>query len=152
MTEKIITNSYGTKRWYKNNKLHREDGPAVECSDGEKAWYKNGYLHRKDGPAIETADGDKYWYKNGDRHREDGPAIELLNGEKSWFRSGYPFGISKDNLGVAIGCEQKRTIAEWDEWFAGTEEFQHPRDSKEFKVLLKLWKQFKKQCREISND
>ena len=25
-----------------NGKLHREDGPAVECAYGYKAWYLNG--------------------------------------------------------------------------------------------------------------
>ena len=32
----------GTKIWYLNGKLHREDGPAVECADGNKYWYLNG--------------------------------------------------------------------------------------------------------------
>ena len=26
----------GTKSWYQNNKLHREDGPAVEYPNGNK--------------------------------------------------------------------------------------------------------------------
>ena len=26
----------GPKYWYLNGELHREDGPAVECSDGTK--------------------------------------------------------------------------------------------------------------------
>ena len=32
----------GTKMWYLNGELHREDGPAVESADGEKRWYLNG--------------------------------------------------------------------------------------------------------------
>ena len=32
----------GTKLWYLNGKLHREDGPAAERPDGTKAWYLNG--------------------------------------------------------------------------------------------------------------
>ena len=32
----------GTKKWYLNGKLHREDGPAVEWADGTKEWYLNG--------------------------------------------------------------------------------------------------------------
>jgi len=54
-----------TKRWYLNDKLHREDGPAIEFADGEKSWYLDGKLHRVDGPAIEDANGTKYWYLNG---------------------------------------------------------------------------------------
>jgi antitoxin component YwqK of YwqJK toxin-antitoxin module len=55
----------GSKYWYLNGKLHREDGPAIEYSDGYKAWYLNGKLHREDGPAVEYSNGDKFWYLNG---------------------------------------------------------------------------------------
>ena len=44
--------------------------------DGSKEWYLNGRLHREDGPANEWPDGSKHWYLNGKRHREDGPAVE----------------------------------------------------------------------------
>ena len=54
----------GTKYCYKNNKLHREDGPALEYYNGDKYWCKNGSLHREYGPAIEYADGEKHWYLN----------------------------------------------------------------------------------------
>jgi hypothetical protein len=33
---------FGTKRYYENNELHREDGPASERSDGSKYWYLDG--------------------------------------------------------------------------------------------------------------
>ena len=33
-------------------------------ADGTKHWYLNGNLHREDGPAIEYANGTKYWYLN----------------------------------------------------------------------------------------
>ena len=32
---------YG-RYWYLNDKLHRENGPAVEYADGTKVWYLNG--------------------------------------------------------------------------------------------------------------
>lgn len=33
----------GTARmWFLDGKLHREDGPAVECPDGSRFWYRNG--------------------------------------------------------------------------------------------------------------
>jgi hypothetical protein len=75
----------GTKFWYLNRKLHREDGPAVEYANGDKEWYLNGKHHREDGPAIECADGDKEWWRNGKLHREDGPACESTDGPKGWF-------------------------------------------------------------------
>lgn len=54
-------------------------------SCGTKMWYLNGRLHREDGPAIEWADGSNEWWLNGKRHREDGPAVEFWCGEKHWF-------------------------------------------------------------------
>jgi hypothetical protein len=84
-TYTVKIDEYGTKRWYINNKLHREDGPAVECADGYKAWYINGKLHRENGPAAEYADGDKWWYINGKLHRENGPAAEYADGDKWWY-------------------------------------------------------------------
>ena len=32
----------GSKYWYLNDKLHREDGPAIEYASGHKEWYLNG--------------------------------------------------------------------------------------------------------------
>jgi hypothetical protein len=56
------------RHWYKNNNLHREDGPAIEYADGTKYWYKEGKRHREDGPAVEYPDGTKYWYLEGDSY------------------------------------------------------------------------------------
>ena len=39
---KVVVNEYGTKFWYLNGKLHREDGPAVEYANGDKFWCLNG--------------------------------------------------------------------------------------------------------------
>ena len=78
----------GSKKWYLNGKLHREDGPAVVFADGSKHWYLNNMRHREDGPAIEGANGSKEWYLKGKRHREDGPAVEYTDGDKYWFLDG----------------------------------------------------------------
>jgi len=85
-----IVKKYEDRIEYYNmeNKLHREDGPAVEYSNGNKSWYINGSLHREDGPAVEYKSGYKEWYINGERHREDGPAIEYSNGTKEWWING----------------------------------------------------------------
>ena len=63
----VITNKDGTKFWYKNGEIHRDnDLPAIEYSGGTKAWYKNGKRHRDDDlPAIERADGYKEWWVDG---------------------------------------------------------------------------------------
>ena len=62
---KVKVYADGTKHWFLNGKLHREDGPAVELANGTKSWYLNGKYHREDGPAVERADGTKEWYLNG---------------------------------------------------------------------------------------
>ena len=64
---KYVLRTYenGNKRWYLNDELHREDGPAVIFTDGHKEWYLNDKLHREDGPAIEHRDGTKFWYLKG---------------------------------------------------------------------------------------
>ena len=58
----IKINEFGTKRYYINNKLHREDGPAIEYANDDKFWYKNGMMHREDGPAIVYSSGTIQWY------------------------------------------------------------------------------------------
>jgi hypothetical protein len=78
----------GTKEWFLNGKLHREDGPAVEYTNGSKFWYQNGEYHREDDPAVEWANGSKEWYLNGKLHRENGPAVEYPDGSKEWFLNG----------------------------------------------------------------
>jgi hypothetical protein len=85
-TVKVYTN--GTKSWYLNGKLHREDGPAVEGYNGTKSWHLNGKFHREDGPAVEDSNGYKAWYLNNKLHREDGPAVEYSNGDKGWHLDG----------------------------------------------------------------
>ena len=74
--------------WYRNGKLHRDDGPAVESANGTKAWYKYGRRHRSNGPAIIHPDGYKEWWSNGEIHREDGPAIISPYGYQAWFLNG----------------------------------------------------------------
>ena len=39
------------KRWYKNGKIHREDGPAIIHSDGSEEWCYEGKKHRIGGKA-----------------------------------------------------------------------------------------------------
>ena len=89
----VKVNEDGTRFWYLNGKLHREDGPAVEYADGSKEWYLNDKRHCEDGPACEFANGYKVWYLNGKRHCEDGPAVEYpaveyADGINEWWLNG----------------------------------------------------------------
>lgn len=63
----------GTKRWYLNDKTHREEiNPITGLSL----------------PAVEFTDGSKYWACNGQRHRDDGPAAEYANGGTAYYING----------------------------------------------------------------
>ena len=103
----------GDKYWRLNGKFHREDGPAVECSDGEKSWYLNGKLHREDGPAIEWANGEKSWWLNNKLHREDGPAIEYADGDKYWYLNGE--GLTEEEFNERMAPTVEMTVAQISE-------------------------------------
>jgi hypothetical protein len=88
---------------YLNDRLHREDGPALINSEGEKRWYLHGKLHRVDGPAIESPFGGyKAWLYHGRLHRVDGPAIEGLSGHHEWFYLGMKIKCSSTEEFIKI--------------------------------------------------
>ena len=108
VTYKVIIDNEGTTNWYNSkDRLHREDGPAVEFTNGHKYWYKDGVQHRTDGPAIEYVNGSKHWYVEGKRHRLGGPAVESLNGYKSWFIEGIAYSKAEYNKLQTPSCEGK---------------------------------------------
>jgi len=70
----VEIDDHGTKSWWKNGKLHREENDlhAVEWIDGGKEWWINGILDRENGlPAIESPFGHKAWYLNNVCYRWD---------------------------------------------------------------------------------
>ena len=84
----ILTYPCGTRKWYRDGKLHRKDGPAVEYPTGAEVWYQNGKIHREDGPAFRGDNGTKRWYQDGVLHRVDGPAVERPDGSREWYQYG----------------------------------------------------------------
>jgi hypothetical protein len=96
-----VTHTYkdGTVKWYKNGKLHKEDGPAITFFFGQKEWWINGQKHRDDGPAIIKADGSEYWLQHGKPHREDGPAV-IYKYTKGWYLDGEE--ISEEQFKVFV--------------------------------------------------
>ena len=54
--------------WFRDGKIHKLNGPAVEHTDNSRYWYQNGLLHRDDGPAIIGADGYINWYRHGEQY------------------------------------------------------------------------------------
>jgi hypothetical protein len=82
----IVSN--GSELWYRDGKLHRDDGPAVVFTDGCQEWYRHGKLHREGGPAVDYKSGHKEYYRDGKLHRDDGPAIVRADGTQEWWRDG----------------------------------------------------------------
>ena len=84
----VRIDTIGDRRWFKNGKKHRKDGPAIEWANGHREWWINGFPHRENGPAMEWADGGREWWLNGLRHRDDGPAVERADGTQEWWIDG----------------------------------------------------------------
>ncbi len=51
--------------WYKNGRMHRDDGPAFVIDEKNCEWWVNGQLHREDGPAILSEACGNHWYIKG---------------------------------------------------------------------------------------
>jgi len=46
----VVRDEDGTEKWYCAGELHRDNGPALECTNGTKQWWRHGKRHRDDGP------------------------------------------------------------------------------------------------------
>lgn len=80
------------KKWYQNNELHREDGPAYELVGVYEQWYQCGILHRSGGPAQFSLHRDTFdWFWYGKLHRDDGPATKTDDGTVKWFHHGIEY-------------------------------------------------------------
>ena len=64
-------------------------------------YYKNGKLHREDGAAIIYDDGTKYWMLNGLQHRESGSAYEDFKYHKKWWYKGNLYGYDYDFTNIS---------------------------------------------------
>jgi hypothetical protein len=86
MLNGLNIDTLGTKRWYKNNQFHREDGPAIIYYNGDQHWYLNGQLHRVDGPAVDDISRLPEWYVNGERIicKDNKHFLRLMNLKVFW--------------------------------------------------------------------
>ena len=106
----IIVRPDKTRYWYKDGKIHREDGPAVEYEDGAEFWWFEGKRHREGGPAVEKSNGYKEWYMNGLLHREDGPACEYPGGTKHWYLEGQEYSEKEFNEKIKKPAAKKAAV------------------------------------------
>jgi len=99
----ICVNRHREWRWYRNDELHREDGPAIQSRFYE-AWFWDGLGHRGGGPAFIRTGGSPHtmhqarregsllaqsWLCQGELHREDGPAVEYRDAAlNEWWTHG----------------------------------------------------------------
>lgn len=101
----------------------------VKEDEDKIQWYLGDKLHKENGPAVEFADGTREWWIDGKRHREDGAAIEFGDGTNKWFLDGK--NLSEENFDAAIKAKyappeeekllENYTVEEVKEWL---EDFQ----------------------------
>ena len=106
-----IVNRKGDKCWYDaNGELQR-----VEYDNGDKRWFKNGKRHRLDGPACEFINGHKAWYVDGKLHRLDGPAYEFNSKCGQWFVDGkqIPVNSKEELVNYLLGINLSNQDADW---------------------------------------
>ena len=92
------TSKNGTKYWYYNGRVHRDDDlPAIICTNGTKKWYYNGLVHRDDDlPAIIYGSGGKEWLRYGVLYRENNlPVIIYSSGNKYYCDNGLLYMSNK---------------------------------------------------------
>lgn len=73
--------------WDAVNYIKRKYVNKAECEigyDGDKRWWLNNQLHREDGPAVERSNGDVFWYIHG---KQLDPLVEVNN---SLLKSMFP--------------------------------------------------------------
>ena len=74
--------------YYKGNKLHNVNGPAICVPGLAEYWYLNDKLHNPNGPAVVRADGYQEWWLKGKLHNPNGPAIIRSDGSREWWLDG----------------------------------------------------------------
>ena len=69
MIELQISES-GSKWWWVDSTLHRDNGPSIIKTSGYQAWYNYDKWHRTDGPARILDNGSVEYWINGNQVSE----------------------------------------------------------------------------------
>ena len=62
---KCVTNEITILEILTREQLMKLMPDFIERENGDREWYRNGKLHRENGPAVEFADGEKDWFLDG---------------------------------------------------------------------------------------
>lgn len=77
-----------------DNKLHSVgDEPAVVYADGTKWWYREGLIHRDNGPAVVHPNGAQEWWLNNQRQRTEYPDSEGIHPDLRGVKQFYENGV-----------------------------------------------------------
>lgn len=91
MSEIVEYSDTGVTYYFRDGKLSRDDGPAVDSPDGTIMFFQNGLLTRDgDLPAIISATGSMFFFLYGVLHRADKPAVIASDGTVGYFFDGNP--------------------------------------------------------------
>lgn len=142
--DKFLTHPDGSKAWYRNGLLHREDGPAFICNDGKESWYRHGRLHREGGEPAVISNEEKGWWLFGKRHRTNGPAYTLANKngyiKQIWYWQDKIHRVDGPALIIADVSLAGRRLNEW--WIHGIpynfNEFLQKIENEDIKIMLAL--------------
>jgi len=122
MKNGVYIDKSGNKRYYNNDVLHREHGPAIEDANGDQFWHLNGWRHRVNGPAAEYANGDKEWWLNGIKMSEIQHALAAVENKKMGVyvdRSGTIRYYKKDLLDRKYGPAVEFANGDKEWWLNG---------------------------------
>jgi hypothetical protein len=115
--EKIIKYKDGSIEYQKNEKLHRDNGPAV-IEKGVEMYYKNGIIHNDQGPAIiytmRNGKKEEYYYLHGSKVSQSNFEKFKNNNHttKNVKTSNHYFDTNSENYTTTIvGNEEKRTYS-----------------------------------------
>jgi hypothetical protein len=103
MPTDLIEYTSGTKRYYRDGVLHRDnDLPAVEYDNGSREWWVHGKRLRWDprspteilcDPTNYNVAGTRIWHSlDSKKHRDDdNPAVIHADGTKEWWFNGQRY-------------------------------------------------------------
>ena len=103
--------SFGELKHYKDDIYYNVE------NEGTKRYWKDGWLHRDDGPAIEYKNGRKYWYIEQKEYTEEEhkEKIKMMEMEKDskWKEALYYGELKEYRDGVYYNVDKNENKTYW---------------------------------------